>query len=236
MSQPIADAQRALKPLGSGESVLSVLYIKDLSVHDPRLQGIVDNEDFLCLQHRLQASNRRMLLDRSQVYHLDGFTAFLIPVSTSIVHPAATFVAYRINRNYGGPRAVLFEVNGGIGPQLNLMPECIRSVTFSSASGANAFTLRYTSMLADGREVAELLQISNEDAEEDDGFWGSLGDFFEGLGDGIAEFFSDVWDWLKKLGKDIIEEIRRGTARIRELVIGDGETRIVVEKEVFTFG
>ena len=193
---------------------LSTLYYKPISQDDKRLQRALGLAEVKRLTQRLEGRRESLSTDRSQIYHLDGFTGILIPVATPLSAPAAKLAFCRLRRYEGGPQVILLEIHGAVGPSLTLSPQCLNSVTLSSASGSNHITLRPEGVLAEGRGFVQVLEIDIGDRDEDDGFWGAVGDFFGGIADAIGDFFGSLWEWLKKFAKEIWEQIKNRTAKL----------------------
>lgn len=193
---------------------LSTLYHQKIPKGDKRLANVLERSDFRALQERLAANRETVMVDDSQIYHLDGITGILFPVATPLSAPATKFAMYRLHRGEGGPQALLFEFHGAVGRGPKTNGEGLHSVTVSSASGKNRITFRPEARLGDSRDRIIILDLELIDDEEDDGFWSSIGDFFGGIVDAISDFFEDVWDWIKETAAEIWEEIKRGLAQI----------------------
>lgn len=193
---------------------LSTLYHQKIPKGDKRLANVLERSDFRALQERLAANRETVMVDDSQIYHLDGITGILFPVATPLSAPATKFAMYRLHRGEGGPQALLFEFHGAVGRGPMTNGEGLHSVTVSSASGKNRITFRPEVQLGDIRDRIIILDLELVDDEEDDGFWDSIGDFFGGIVDAISDFFDEVWEWLKKIGKEIWEEVKAGLAKI----------------------
>lgn len=193
---------------------LSTLYHQKIPKGDKRLANVLERSDFRALQERLAANRETVMVDDSQIYHLDGITGILFPVATPLSAPATKFAMYRPHRGEGGPQALLFEFHGAVGSGPKTNGEGLHSVTVSSASGKNRITFRPEARLGDSRDRIIILDLELIDDEEDDGFWSSIGDFFGGIVDAISDFFEDVWDWIKETAAEIWEEIKRGLAQI----------------------
>lgn len=193
---------------------LSTLYHQKIPKGDKRLANVLERSDFRALQERLAANRETVMVDDSQIYHLDGITGILFPVATPLSAPATKFAMYRLHRGEGGPQALLFEFHGAVGSGPKTNGEGLHSVTVSSASGKNRITFRPEARLGDSRDRIIILDLELIDDEEDDGFWSSIGDFFGGIVDAISDFFEDVWDWIKETAAEIWEEIKRGLAQI----------------------
>ncbi|MBI3319987.1 MAG: hypothetical protein HYZ89_05320 [Candidatus Omnitrophica bacterium] len=67
---------------------------------------------------------------------------------------------------------------------------------------------------SDGCGLMKVLHLDVQDEDEDDGFWGDLGDFFGGVIDELGDFFEDLLGWLKEAARELWEEIRRGDAEV----------------------
>ncbi|MCH8139521.1 MAG: hypothetical protein IH926_11345 [Proteobacteria bacterium] len=193
---------------------LSTLYHQKIPKGDKRLANVLERSDFRALQERLAANRETVMVDDSQIYHLDGITGILFPVATPLSAPATKFAMYRLHRGEGGPQALLFEFHGAVGRGPMTNGEGLHSVTVSSASGKNRITFRPEARFGDIRDRIIILDLELVDDEEDDGFWDSIGDFFGGIVDAISDFFDEVWEWLKKIGKEIWEEVKAGLAKI----------------------
>ena len=213
----MAAARKKTAPIESSRRpcpTLSTLYHRKIPKGDKRLANVLGQPDFGALRERLAANGETVIVDGSQIYHLDGMTGILIPVATPISAPAAKFAMYRMHRGEGGPQALLFEFHGAVGRGPKMNGEGLQSVTVSSSSGKNRINMRPEIQLGDSRDRVIILDIDIEDEEEDDGFWSSIGDFFEGIVDAITDFFEDLWEWIKETASEIWEEIKRGLARI----------------------
>ena len=203
------------------------LYV-DFAGKDPRLDELPHREDFARLARRLAHAGQTVFVDRAQIFHFSELTGFLIPVGSPISDTTARMVLYRLNGPSAGPRAFLFEIHGAIGADSRLTPDCLQSITLSSASGRNSLNLRPVFSQTRGSFV-RVIKLSLEDDEEDGGFWGVLGDVLTGAGKILGSIFGTIWDWLKETAKDLFDEIVKGEASARGIdEDGDGRTDAII--------
>jgi hypothetical protein len=194
------------------------------AVDHPRLGDTLESESLRVMRNRLAEEGSGLSEERALLYHLNGCTGFLFPVVSPLDGrpPQMKLVFHRLAPNVPGPRTLMFELIGSESSSGAFNPSTINQVRVSSASGRNSVVFQTSAQSPRLRKRVERFEF--EDEEEDDGFWGSIWSFFEGIGEAIADVFSWLWDRIKDIAGELWEEAK--TLAIKVFLLDEDGNRI----------